>query len=114
MSIVASIAVFVSFSMPVQLLEETLKDSTRLHIPVYLNGLHHNSMPETALKVMALSKVIPNLNLQIDPAAFEKFRIDKVPALVVAKDNKFDVIYGHLPLSEGLQRITDSGETAGE
>lgn len=104
--------VFVSFSMPPQLLRQTLIDSAHLHIPAILNGLHHNSMKETALKVMALSQNIPGLNLQIDPTQFERFGINKVPALIVSNGDQFDVIYGNLPLREALSRITDH-QTAG-
>lgn len=107
-----AISVFVSFSMPEKLLEDTLKDCARLNIPAYLNGLHHNSMSEMAEKVMALSEHVPGLNLQIDPTAFERFGINQVPALVVSKGANFDVIYGNLSLDEGLQRIIDQGETA--
>jgi conjugal transfer pilus assembly protein TrbC len=107
----AKISVFVSFSMPSQLLEETLKESVRLNIPVYLNGLHHDSMKETALKIIKLSKQIPNLNLQIDPIAFERFGIHQVPALVVEKDEYFDVLYGNLSLKEGLMRIANRGNS---
>lgn len=103
--------VFVSFSMPANLLEETLKESVRLNIPVYLNGLHHNSMKETAIKVMELSKQVPNLNLQIDPTQFERFGIRQVPALVVENGSSYDVIYGHLTLKEGLLRIAGRGES---
>jgi conjugal transfer pilus assembly protein TrbC len=102
---------FVSFSMPKTLLEQTLNDCVRLDIPAYLNGLYHNSMKDTALKVMKLSQKIPGLNLQIDPTAFERFGINQVPALVVENDKKFDVIYGNLPLLEALSRIADSGES---
>ncbi|HBD7476124.1 TPA: type-F conjugative transfer system pilin assembly protein TrbC [Legionella pneumophila] len=98
-------SVFVSFSMPETLLEETLKESSRMQIPAYLNGLYHDSMQETALKMMALSEKIPNLNLNIDPTLFERFGIRQVPALVVEKEKDFDVIYGHLPLHEGLSRM---------
>lgn len=105
------VAVFISFSMPEMLLEETLKDSVRLKIPAYLNGLYRNSMPETAIKVMALSQRIPDLNLQIDPTAFERFGIQQVPALVVENGGAFDVIYGHLPLKEGLLRIANRGDS---
>ncbi|HHF7368352.1 TPA: type-F conjugative transfer system pilin assembly protein TrbC [Legionella bozemanae] len=107
----ATVSVFVSFSMPGRLLEETLKESSRLHIPAYLNGLHHNSMKDTALKVMELSQRIPDLNLAIDPTLFERFGIQQVPALVVAEEKKFDVIYGHLTLQEGLSWIAGHGET---
>jgi conjugal transfer pilus assembly protein TrbC len=108
----AKISVFISFSMPHQLLEETLKESVRLNIPVYLNGLYHDSMPETVRKIMELSKEIPNLNLQIDPTLFERFSISQVPALVVEKNKSFDVIYGNLTLEEGLNRIARQREAA--
>lgn len=103
-------SVFVSFSMPKNLLEETLKEGARLNIPAYLNGLYHDSMNETALKVMALSEHIPNLNLQIDPTLFERFGIHQVPALVVENGKAFDVIYGHLSIKEGLARMAGRGE----
>ncbi|HHF7365619.1 TPA: type-F conjugative transfer system pilin assembly protein TrbC [Legionella bozemanae] len=107
----STVSVFVSFSMPNTLLEETLKESSRLHIPTYLNGLYHNSMRDTALKVMELSQHIPNLNLAIDPTLFERFGIQQVPALVVDEGKTFDVIYGHLTLQEGLSRIAGHGDT---
>ena len=96
--------------MPQALLMDTLKDSARLHIPAQLNGLHHNSMMETANLVSALSNEVPNLQLQIDPTAFERFGITQVPALVVDDRECFDVVYGHLPLKEGLERIAIHGE----
>ncbi|HHF7375636.1 type-F conjugative transfer system pilin assembly protein TrbC [Legionella bozemanae] len=107
----STVLVFVSFSMPDRLLEETLKESSRLRIPAYLNGLYHDSMRDTALKIMELSKQVPNLNLAIDPTLFERFGIQQVPALVVDEGNAFDVIYGHLTLQEGLSRIAGHGDT---
>lgn len=104
--------VFVSFSMPQVLLMQTLKDSARLHIPATLNGLHHNSMMETAHIVGALSNEVPHLQLQIDPTAFERFGITQVPALVVEDRGCFDVLYGNFPLKEGLERIARQGECA--
>ncbi|WP_131778971.1 type-F conjugative transfer system pilin assembly protein TrbC [Legionella bozemanae] len=107
----STVSVFVSFSMPDRFLEEILKESSRLHIPAYLNGLYHDSMRGTALKIMELSKQIPNLNLAIDPTLFERFSIQQVPALVVEEGKVFDVIYGHLTLQEGLSRIAGHGDT---
>ena len=78
------IQVFVSFSMPEQLLTQTLTESAKLRIPAMLNGLYHNSMPETAKKVLALTNQIPDLNLQIDPTAFERYGIQQLPALVIS------------------------------
>lgn len=106
----AQVLVFVSFSMPTKLMEEILAESSHFNIPVYLNGLYHDSMPETARKVMALSEQIPNLTLQIDPTLFDRFGIKQVPALVVANGNAFDVIYGHLSIKEGLARMAGHGD----
>lgn len=105
-----TVSVYVSFSMPKQLLIETLKESAQLQIPAYINGLYRDSMNETALKVMELSKRIPNLNLNIDPLRFERFGIHQVPALVVDDGKAFDVIYGHLTIQEGLDRMAGRGE----
>lgn len=101
--------VFISFSMPEKLLIETLTECERLHIPATLNGLYNNSTQDTTQKILQLSKQIPNLSLQIDPFAFEKYAITQVPALVVAKDNCFDVLYGNLALTEGLKIIKQKG-----
>lgn len=109
-SFAVQLSVFVSFSMPETLLRETLKESAQLNIPAYLNGLYRDSMSETTLKVMALSKRISNLNLAIDPTLFERFGIHQVPALVVDDGKAFDVIYGHLPIKEGLARMAGRGE----
>ena len=106
----ANTTVFVSFSMPETLMIETLQECERLHIPAVLNGLYQNSMSDTAKTIMVLSKSIPNLSLQIDPTAFERFNIHQVPALVVEQGDCFDVIYGTLPLVEGLDRISRRGE----
>ena len=100
-----TIQVFVSFSMPNNLLIQTLTESTALHIPATLNGLYHNSMPETMHKILSLSKKIPNLALQIDPISFERYGIHQVPALVVDNGKDFNVIYGNLSLHDGLQRL---------
>jgi conjugal transfer pilus assembly protein TrbC len=102
--------VLVSFSMPKTLLVETLRDCARYKIPAVLNGLHHDSMPETMAKIGELSLEIPELQMQIDPRIFEKFHIQQVPALVVAQGNCFDVMYGNMPLKRSLERVTELGE----
>ncbi|WP_246067986.1 type-F conjugative transfer system pilin assembly protein TrbC [Legionella geestiana] len=104
-------AVFVSFSMPESLLEQTLSESVKCGMPAYLSGLYHDSMPETLNRIMALAKRIPGLDMQIDPTRFERFGIRQVPALVVENDRVFDVIYGNLTLRQGLERIHERGES---
>ena len=105
----ASMQVFVSFSMPEKLMEETLAESARLHIPATLNGLYQDSMPKTMEKIFKFTQKVPDLAFQIDPTAFERFNIHQVPALVVEQGDCFDVIYGTLTLTEGLSRIARLG-----
>ena len=103
--------VFVSFSIPEQLLIEILSESAELHIPAVLNGLIDNSMPKTIKKIVSLTKAVPNLNLQIDPTAFERFGIKQVPALVVDNGQAYDVLYGNLSIKEGLLRMAGRGDS---
>lgn len=103
--------VFVSFSMPDHLLEETLLDATHHHMPVVLNGFYHDSMPETFMKIFELSKKIPDLSMQIDPTAYERYRIHQVPALVADNQQSFDVIFGNITIERGLEEIARFGDT---
>ena len=100
--------VFVSFSMPKKLFIETLKEAKELNLPVYIKGFYQNSMKLTAEKIMEFTKDVPDLNLQIDPTLFEKYDIQKVPAVVCDNGEAFDVIYGNLKIREALNRIAES------
>jgi len=102
--------VFVSFSLPENLFIETLKESSSLKLPVLLNGLYQNDLQKTAQKIIELIKEAPNLEMQINPNAFEKFNIKAVPAVVVARKNCFDVVYGNLTIKESLAKIKEKGE----
>jgi conjugal transfer pilus assembly protein TrbC len=107
----SSVQVFVSFSMPNQLLSAVLTESARLQIPAILNGLIDNSMPKTVQRIQQLSKIVPNLNLQIDPTAFERFGIKQVPALVVDNGKEFDVLYSNVSIQEGLLKMAGHGDS---
>ncbi len=107
-----SYQVFVSFSMPQQLFEETALDAARHEIPLILNGFYHDSMQETAIKIFELSKKIPNLSLQIDPPAFERYGIKQVPAFVAENKKTFDVVYGNITVERAMDEIARFGDTA--
>ena len=107
----AAVHVFVSFSMPDTLLTQTLRQAQQLSLPVYLRGLHKNSMKLTANKIMEYTQVVPNLSLQIDPTLFDKYDIQQVPAVVADNGEVFDVIYGNLKVKEALSRIESLGES---
>ena len=101
-------SVFVSFSMPEKLLQQILEESALRHTPVYIRGLYHDSMHETAQKLMRLGS--QNFNLNIDPDAFERFDIRQVPALVIDDGKFFDVIYGNLTIQESVVRMLGHGD----
>lgn len=104
--------VFISFSMPQNLLAETIADAARHHIPVTLNGFYQDSMQATAIKIFELSKNNPDLSLQIDPTAFERYHINQVPAFVADNQQTFDVIFGNITIERCLEEISRFGETA--
>lgn len=103
---------FISFSMPEQLLQETVKDAAYHQIPVMLNGLYQDSMRDTMSKIFELSKKNPSLVVQIDPLAFERYSIHQVPALVADTKTDFDVIFGNIPIARAMDEIKRFGQKA--
>lgn len=103
-------SVFVSFSMPNELIEALFKDAAHHDVPVYLNGLIDDDMKKTLARIFDYSQKYPNLSVQIDPFAFEQYHIDRVPALVVAQGDQFDVLYGNVTLDDGLLWLKRKGD----
>lgn len=103
-------SVFVSFSMPKDLIEAVFKDASSHDAPVYLNGLIEDDMRKTLSRIFEYSKKYPNLSVQIDPYAFEKYHIDRVPALVVENGTQFDVLYGNVTIDDGLLWLQRKGD----
>ena len=105
--------VFISFSMPEALISEVLAGAEQHNVTVILNGLIKDNMRETFKTIFKLAKKYPNVGVQIDPTAFEKYHIDAVPAFVVDDGETFDVIYGNLSVGYALDFIRERGETQG-
>lgn len=103
-------SVFVSFSMPKDLIEAVFKDASSHDVPVYLNGLIEDDMRKTLSRIFEYSQKYPKLSVQIDPFAFEKYHIDRVPALVVEQGNQFDVLYGNVTIDDGLLWLKRKGD----
>lgn len=96
--------IFVSFSMPDASLTQWAEQAKKVNAPILLQGLKNNSLKET---INHLNKSAnPRLNnFLINPELFQKFHIDKVPAVVITDGNSFDVVYGDQSLSSALQKL---------
>lgn len=112
---------FVSSSMPKQTLENLLNEAGRLNIAVFLKG----NIGDDPLKFMGTQKFMNTMKIKtppelfIHPDAFQMFKIERVPALVVAasdvKDrldeqgcaapDDYDIISGDLKLSANIAQI---------
>lgn len=109
---VANAKVFISFSMPDELLNQVAIESVKLKVPLILNGLYKNSMRKTLNKIFDITKKNKGVSIQIDPVAFKKYSIKQVPSVVVEDDNnKFDVITGNIKIEQALEYISEKGET---
>ena len=91
--------VLVSFSMPESSLKGLLEEAARIGSPVVLRGLKDGSMRATVDALLALHGIDPKASrppegmegrtlpgLAIDPTVFRRFRIEAVPAFVVAAE----------------------------
>ena len=78
---------FISFSIPDRSLRKAVEDAERVRAIMVLKGMKNDSMKETML---AIKEFIgeKRVQFQIDPVLFEEFKINLVPALVLAKNSK--------------------------
>lgn len=76
---------FVSFTMPEASLTRLLAQAERSGARVLLRGLLHGSLRETVTRVQALTAG-RRIAVQIDPQAFKRFQVEKVPTYVLLRD----------------------------
>lgn len=118
---------FVSSSMPKETMQALLNDAGKLGIAVFLKG---NIGPDP-LKFGGTQAYMNTLDIKtppelfIHPDAFKMFKIDRVPALVVAashvQDNldeqgcaaptDFDIMRGDLSLASNMRKIFESASS---
>ena len=110
----ARILIFVSFSMPEKSLKTWMYDADKIQAPLIIRGLINNSFKETTTAIYKLVKDGSG-GMQIDPTLFNRFQIEKVPAVVVTQSesclpnqsciDNYDVFYGDVGLEYALKRI---------
>ncbi len=107
-------AYFLSASLPEKDLVPLIQAAKKQNIPVYFRGLINNDMKTTATYIQYLVSKYNIAGINIDPLRFERFGINKVPALVKRCGAQFDVVYGNVALSQGLDIIARRGQCAGK
>lgn len=106
------VQLFISFSQPTASLNAWFEQAQRFQAPLFIRGLIQHSFKQTA-QVLAPFAKRTHGGVLIDPNAFDRFHITRVPAVVVvnpAAPTQFDVVYGDVPLEQALQFIATHGQ----
>lgn len=101
---------FVSFSIPDSGIINMNSEAKRYGFLPVIRGLINNDFKATAEKVFSLTKRNKDFGVAIDPFLFKQYDIKAVPALVMVCGNKYDLIYGSLPVKESLEKIAQNGD----
>lgn len=84
-AIAPALMIFVSLSMPRPTLRKLVDQAARAQATLLLRGLADNSIRTTITQVQALVGQA-DVALQIDPQAFDRFAIERVPSFVLVRD----------------------------
>lgn len=76
--------VFISLSMPEATLARLVDQAARARAQLLLRGLAEGSLPRTAARIQQLIGTRP-VAVQIDPRAFDRYAIQRVPSFVLAR-----------------------------
>lgn len=105
--------IFVSFSLGEPALMQYAHEAKKAGAALVFRGLLGDSMKATVLK---LQKIVQKTQASflIDPLAFRRFDIQKVPAVVITgpAKNHFDVVYGLTTLEYALEKMAHKGDAA--
>lgn len=81
--------VFISLAMPEAALSRLVDQAARARAQLLLRGLSEGSLPRTAARIQQLIGTRP-VAVQIDPRAFDRYAIKRVPAFVLARAGATD------------------------
>lgn len=94
--------IFISFSMPKLALQSLYADSKNQNAVLLIRGLKGGSFKETAEYLKTL-----DISVQIDPEAFKKYQINRVPTIVLLRNNKFDSVSGNISFQYAKQKLLE-------
>lgn len=87
---VDALMVFASFTMPRATLKRLIADANRAGGVVVMRGFKDGSIKSTALAINDLGE--SSGNVQINPNAFTKYRVNAVPAVVLVKPESAELV----------------------
>lgn len=115
-----NIIIFVSFSMPDESIKGWMREAKIIDAPVVVRGFINNSFKDTINKIGVLTRDNQG-GVQIDPTLFQRFQVEKVPAVVVVKEPNclpgmscvlgYDIVYGDVTLFYALNKIADEDDS---
>lgn len=111
--------IFVSTSMPEQSLKQWVAQAEKAGGSLVLRGFIEDSPKKTVERVMDLFG-LEGKGISIDPERFQRFGINKVPAVVILLppsnpdleangSSQFEVVYGDVPLEAALSGLAKKG-----
>ena len=117
--------VFVSFSMPAPLLKNYLADASRYNAIIVFKGLPEGSFSKFNKAIIDLigddEHLAKSVAMQIDDEAFAKYAINRVPTIILNKNDDnawvsgneeqliYDKIIGNVGIKYALEQFSDSG-----
>ncbi len=114
--------IFVSDSMPKQLLKAYAMEARRFNGVLVFCGLPDGSFVKLTDLVIEISDANDNLAMQIDDEAFRIFDVKIVPTIVLSKPNsmfdeqitreKFDKVEGNISIKDALELFASNGDVA--
>ncbi len=100
--------IFVSFSMPQNLLKNYDDIARKLGAKLVIRGLKDNSFKETIqyLKNVKTSGIM----VDIDPTLFERFNVNLVPSFVLSDGHSYDKLVGSISIVYALEKFANEGD----
>ncbi|MFN5095841.1 MAG: type-F conjugative transfer system pilin assembly protein TrbC [Limnohabitans sp.] len=112
----ADLMIFVSMSMPAQMLERYAEQAKRFNAVLMLRGFVGDKLSETRVALSRLNR--SGAQWEISPEPFTQFRIDKVPAIVMAtaesasvledgcaRPETYTAVFGDISIRDALDRM---------
>ena len=100
--------IFISFSMPSELLISLDQQAKQIGAKLVIRGLKNNSFKETFEYAKSISE--QGIRVDIDPKAFDEFGVTQVPAFVINKGTQYDKLVGNVSVAYVLGEFAANGD----